>query len=330
MYPEYNQADPKKRIDIVEDGTYLAMSVGGVPGDAVDLSRIVKAAETNTDLKVDLENRRLVYENEAYTRGDEGATPSTVNMDTLGQALNLGDLGDVQADYPNTGSLLYFDGNDWVSVNPQVGDAISLLGVDETGKPVKTDSTGGGGSGGSGIPIGGGFTWSGTEANIPSGFMPKDGRELSRSVYSVLFGIIGTAYGAGDGSTTFNIPNSKGRTIVGVNPSDSDLDARGKTIGAKTVTLTEGQMPSHQHAGGTSAAGNHTHGTTADLVATSGSGNNRVQNGGSGQQLRWSFGGGIAAAGNHAHSFATDYRGGNQAHNNMQPSIAEYQLIRVI
>lgn len=69
--------------------------------------------------------------------------------------------------------------------------------------------------------------------NIPTGFMICDGRAIDRTVYSILFNLIGTTYGAGDGSNTFNIPNLKGKVPVGLDSSDSDFDTIGETGGYK-------------------------------------------------------------------------------------------------
>jgi microcystin-dependent protein len=74
-----------------------------------------------------------------------------------------------------------------------------------------------------------------------------DGSAVSRSTYSGLFGVLGTAYGAGDGSTTFNLPNLKGRVIVGRDSADADWDTLGETRGAKTHTLSQAEMPVHTH-----------------------------------------------------------------------------------
>jgi len=49
---------------------------------------------------------------------------------------------------------------------------------------------------------------------VPSGFLPENGSEYSRTTYARLFRVIGTAFGAGDGSTTFNVPDSRGRVIL--------------------------------------------------------------------------------------------------------------------
>lgn len=84
-------------------------------------------------------------------------------------------------------------------------------------------------------------------ASAPTGYLLCDGSAVSRSTYSALYAIIGTTYGAGDGSTTFNLPNLKGKTIVGYNSAETEFDALGETGGAKTHTLTEAQIPSHTH-----------------------------------------------------------------------------------
>lgn len=91
--------------------------------------------------------------------------------------------------------------------------------------------------------------------SAPTGYLLCDGAAVSRTTYSALFAVIGTKFGAGDGSTTFNVPNGKGRTLVGVDSSIPDFDDVGKSGGAKTVELTTAEMPSHTHA---QDAHNHT------------------------------------------------------------------------
>jgi len=67
-------------------------------------------------------------------------------------------------------------------------------------------SGGGSGSGGSSfIPIGGILIYGG--AGAPTGFVLCDGAAISRTTFSALFAVIGTQYGVGDGSTTFNVPD---------------------------------------------------------------------------------------------------------------------------
>ena len=77
----------------------------------------------------------------------------------------------------------------------------------------------------------------------PQGCLFCDGSAVSRTTYVALFGVIGTTYGEGDGSTTFNIPDLSGRVVIGV----SNSHAIGTTGGSETVTLTADQLPSHVH-----------------------------------------------------------------------------------
>lgn len=95
----------------------------------------------------------------------------------------------------------------------------------------------------------------------PSGYLLCDGSAVSRTTYSALFSAIGINYGAGNGSTTFNVPNTKGRILAGYDVSDSGFNALGKTGGAKTVTLTQAQLASHTHSQTAHAhtQGTHTH-----------------------------------------------------------------------
>lgn len=84
-------------------------------------------------------------------------------------------------------------------------------------------------------------------ATSPNGWLICDGSAVSRTTYSSLFTAIGTTYGTGNGSTTFNLPNLKGRVVVGVDAAQTEFDALGETGGAKTHTLTVAEMPSHTH-----------------------------------------------------------------------------------
>lgn len=70
-----------------------------------------------------------------------------------------------------------------------------------------------------------------------------DGSELSRTTYAALYAIIGTTYGEGNGVSTFNLPDLRGKMVLGA----SDDHSRGDTGGAETVTLTTDEIPSHQH-----------------------------------------------------------------------------------
>lgn len=80
----------------------------------------------------------------------------------------------------------------------------------------------------------------------PSGWLLCNGSAVSRTQYAELFQAIGTAYGAGDG-TTFNLPNLNGRVPVGLDASQTEFNAIGKIGGSKTHTLTTAEMPNHTH-----------------------------------------------------------------------------------
>lgn len=63
------------------------------------------------------------------------------------------------------------------------------------------------------IPAGSEIAYAGSAA--PTGWLLEDGSAVSRTTYATLFAVIGTTYGAGDGSTTFNVPDSRGRAAIG-------------------------------------------------------------------------------------------------------------------
>ena len=101
------------------------------------------------------------------------------------------------------------------------------------------------GEGGDTLPIGAMLPYGNTTP--PENWLICDGSEVSRTTYAELFNVIGTSYGSGDGTTTFNLPDKRGRVSVGRNSSDTSFDVLGERGGAKTVTLTVDQMPKHTH-----------------------------------------------------------------------------------
>ena len=97
------------------------------------------------------------------------------------------------------------------------------------------------------MPIGSIITYAGNTS--PNNWLICDGSAISRNTYNDLFSVIGTTFGSGDGSTTFNLPNLQGKVVVGKDGNDTDFDTLGKAGGEKEHTLTIDEMPSHNHAG---------------------------------------------------------------------------------
>jgi len=88
--------------------------------------------------------------------------------------------------------------------------------------------------------------WAGSEANKPANYEICDGKPLQISLYPELYSIIAVSFG-GDGKNNFNLPDLRGRFIVGYNSLDTDYNNVGKTGGAKEVTLETKHLPSHNH-----------------------------------------------------------------------------------
>lgn len=123
-------------------------------------------------------------------------------------------------------------------------------------------------------------------ATPDDGWLICDGSAVSRTTYAALFAKIGTTYGAGNNSTTFNLPNLSGRFPLGKSASH----ALGTTGGAETVTLTEQQIPAHSHTI-TVAGGGDSSGSTARYNSTN----------------------------TNPKTYTSSSYGGGKAHNNMPP-----------
>lgn len=85
---------------------------------------------------------------------------------------------------------------------------------------------------------------------IPNGWLECNGQAVSRETYADLFASIGTAYGVGDGSTTFNVPDMLGRVPVGVdsqNTRETGVTSLGTAVGEAKHTTTSTEVPAHTH-----------------------------------------------------------------------------------
>ena len=162
-----------------------------------------------------------------------------------------------------------------------------------------------GGSGGTvsdTLPIGSVVEWFST--TIPTNWLECNGQAISRTEYAELFAVIGTKYGSGDGSTTFNLPNIQGKIPVGLDTADTDFNTLGKTGGEKTHTLTIDEMPSHRHAVNTN-------------INCTGFGSQNCMVRGAGGTTEWKDNG-----------YYMKSTGGGAAHNNLQPYIVQNFIIK--
>jgi microcystin-dependent protein len=110
-----------------------------------------------------------------------------------------------------------------------------------------------------GIPTATIVPWS--DSSVPTGFLECDGSAVSRSTYADLFAIVGTTYGSGDGSTTFNVPDLQDNVAVGKSGTKNLASTGGANtvtatgnVGGSTAnaTLTTAQLATHSHNQGSS------------------------------------------------------------------------------
>lgn len=197
------------------------------------------------------------------------------------------------------------------------------------------------------VPTGALMPYAGTTA--PTLFLLCQGQAVSRTTYSDLFAVIGTTYGSGDGSTTFNLPNPNGKVIAGKAASGT-FSTLGGTGGSETVILDSTQIPSHSH-----PLSDHSH-TYSGTTTTNGDHNHAppvaVVYGGNASTYRslfatnssfWSGGdwnNATTTNGNHNHTFSGTTSGASaltangqsgtvgQAHTNLQPYIVTNYIIK--
>ena len=100
-------------------------------------------------------------------------------------------------------------------------------------------------------------------ASAPAGWLPCDGAAVSRTTYVSLFAFCGTAYGAGDGSTTFNVPDLRGRVAAGFAASGGHADVN--ALGNNDGVAAANRRPKHRHTVTIQNSGNN-NGTVAQLM----------------------------------------------------------------
>lgn len=176
-------------------------------------------------------------------------------------------------------------------------------------KTINGDSILGSGNisvGGEKIPIGTIFEFPTDDATkLPTGYLFCDGSAVSRTQYADLFGVIGTTWGSGDGSTTFNLPSKAGLVTVGVSTDDEEFNTIGDTFGEKEHRLTINEMPSHNHS------------TVYMCSFPEGVANSRT-----------GYGYNEVALNKSSYGNSVSNTGGGYAHNNIQPTVVSNFIIK--
>lgn len=183
-------------------------------------------------------------------------------------------------------------------------------------------------------------------STAPTGWLMCYGQAVSRTTYATLFALVGTTYGVGDGSTTFNIPDLRGRTVAGkddmggtsanrlTNQTDGlDGDTLGATGGAETHTLTTAQLAAHAHAKGTLATASD--GGAALTVTVRNSNDNgtaAIQGAENAAGTPAALSGVVSSVPDHTHPItgSTANAGSDGAHNNVQPTIILNYIIKAV
>ena len=159
---------------------------------------------------------------------------------------------------------------------------------------------------GEGIPVGSIIPYG--NSVVPETYLLCNGQAVSRTDYPELFAIIGTSFGSGDGSTTFNVPDYRDKFVLGAG-GEVDL---AETGGEKEVTLTLDEVPPHYHY--LNNNGNDNTRLTMNAAHTGGNNYNVYMDSATSTEL--------------GPYIVTNYSGGGQSHNNMPPYVGTYYIIK--
>lgn len=183
-----------------------------------------------------------------------------------------------------------------------------------------------------------------TRTSEDSGWLFCNGQAVSRSTYADLFNEIGDTFGAGDGTTTFNVPDLRDRSILGTGTMGASDAGRVSTYntgfadsgGEDQHTLTESEIPGHSHSGTTGSTGGQRietgDGALAALADSGGgiTGTNRYPGGSTSTDTSENIDSSDALEmPSHTHSFSTDSgTGGGGSHNTVHPFLALNYMIK--
>jgi microcystin-dependent protein len=149
---------------------------------------------------------------------------------------------------------------------------------------------------------------------LPAGWLECNGTAVSRVTYAALFNAIGTTYGVGDGATTFNVPDKRGRGSIGKGQGSGLTNrTQGQRIGAETVTLSQTEMPVHTHSQNAHA---HTQTLNGDATGTNSTGAQSVM----GSMSPGSAGTRNADTATLGNTATNNNAGSGGAHSNMPPA----------
>ena len=166
------------------------------------------------------------------------------------------------------------------------------------------------------MPIGAILDFAGP--NAPSGWLICDGRWISRTTYSDLFAVIGTTWGAGDGSTTFGLPFTNGRALVGPGSMTDQAGYSysfpfGNAQGYVLNFITQSYLPNYTLTTNTVAAHNHggvTAPNAADTFATDAQGQHNHTGATNIESVAHTHSGGTDFQGEHTHQYRQSPRRG--------------------
>jgi microcystin-dependent protein len=156
--------------------------------------------------------------------------------------------------------------------------------------------------------------WS--DSTAPSGFLECDGTAVSRTTYANLFTAVGTTWGVGDGSTTFNVPDLTDRCCVHTSPSKAFATTGGANTAANSGNIS-GDLS--DHAIDVTELAAHTH-------VTGGNNAGGGEGGGPASNNSGSTTGSTGNSGAHGHSFSGSFSGGNKSV--LQPYLTVMYIIK--
>lgn len=193
------------------------------------------------------------------------------------------------------------------------------------------------------VPAGIVLDFAGPSANVPAGYLICNAVQVGRAVYPNLYAAIGTIYGAGDGVTTFNLPDCRGRVTIGAGQGPGlGSYALGATLGEEYHKLTPAEMPSHAHPTTTNEQPHihqiydpeHYHNINGTPTGQSGNTSNVPSGatGGPASQImavtRYTNTGIQIEPAITGLTVTVQASGGNAVHNNIQPSIVFNKIIK--